>query len=354
MKKTLLALVILNAFAATNAIAAADTNTWYGGAKLGWSHYFDANSNNDFNDNLDDATDFDFNSDNVGGGVFAGYQILDWLAVEGGYDYLGNMGIDANNGASGSKLEAQGLQLSLKGSYGFTENWDIYGRAGAMAYRAESQNENRNKFETGVRPLLALGTEYAFTENWAGRLEYQWVANVGNVNQIGVGADVSSLTAGVVYRFGQNAAVPVAAVAAAPVMAEAVSEPQRFNMKSDVMFAFGSAMLSPQGQDAVRDLYNRPEIQASKDKMTTVIGYSDRLGSPAYNLDLSSKRAQSVADELVRLGMPEQNVQADGRGSSGSLTGSTCDSVKERNALINCLAPDRRVVIEIDGQQAEQ
>lgn len=350
MKKIAAALLVLNACAITNVYAAADTDTWYGGAKFGWSHYFDANSDTDFNDDLSNATAFDFDSGNVSGGVFAGYQILDWLAVEGGYDYIGNMQIDANKGVAGSKMESQGLQLSLKASYEVLNDWDIYGRAGAMAYRAEAQHEGRSKFETGVRPLAAVGTEYAFTDNWAGRLEYQWVANVGNVNQIGVSADASSLTAGLVYRFGQSAA-PAVAIVAAPVIAEVVAEPQRFNLKSDVMFGFNSATLSPQGQAAVRDLYDRPELQASKDKMTTVIGYSDRLGSAPYNLDLSTRRAQAVADELISLGMLAEKVQAEGRGSSDSITGNNCDSVTARSELINCLAPDRRVVIEIAGQK---
>ncbi|TNV14034.1 porin OmpA [Buttiauxella sp. B2] len=352
MKKSLIALIVLNAFAVTNANAAADANTWYGGAKLGWSHYFDANGNNNSNGDLNNANEFDTSNDTVGGGVFGGYQILPWLAVEGGYDYLGNMQIQGNNGVDGAKMGAQGLQLSMKASYAFTESWDIYGRAGAMAYRAETQQDDRTKFETGVRPLAAIGTEYEFNDNWAGRVEYQWVSNVGNSNQIGVSADVGTVTAGVVYRFGQNAAAPVVAPAPAPV--EAPVEPQRFNLKSDVMFGFNSSTLSPEGEAAVRDLYNRPEIQAAKEQTTVVIGYSDRMGSSNYNLDLSTKRAQSVADELVRLGMPAQNVQAEGRGSSEPVTGTTCDSVQERNELINCLAPDRRVVVEIAGVAVQQ
>ena len=43
MKKTVLALIMFNAFTATSAFAAADAGTWYGGAKFGWSHYFDTN-----------------------------------------------------------------------------------------------------------------------------------------------------------------------------------------------------------------------------------------------------------------------------------------------------------------------
>ena len=75
-------------------------------------------------------------------------------------------------------MKSQGLQVSLKASYGLSSDWDLYGRAGVMGYRAESDIRGHNDFDTGIRPVLAVGTEYAFNENWAGRLEYQWVSNV--------------------------------------------------------------------------------------------------------------------------------------------------------------------------------
>ena len=52
MKKTLVALILANAFTATSAFAAADTGTWYSGAKFGWSHYFDASTGAMFAFNL--------------------------------------------------------------------------------------------------------------------------------------------------------------------------------------------------------------------------------------------------------------------------------------------------------------
>ena len=193
MKKTLITLIIASTFTATTAFAAADAGSWYAGSKFGWSHYGDTNSQHDA----------DFDRDNVGGGIFTGYQINPWLAVEGGYDYLGNMGANGNHGASGSQMKSQGLQVSLKASYGLSSDWDLYGRAGVMGSRAESDIKGHNDFDTGIRPVLAVGTEYAFNENWAGRLEYQWVSNVGNENQIGVSSDISSVMAGISYRFGQ-------------------------------------------------------------------------------------------------------------------------------------------------------
>ncbi|HEP1894826.1 TPA: porin OmpA [Kluyvera cryocrescens] len=344
MKKALITLIIANALTATTAFAAADAGTWYAGGKFGWSHYFDTSASQQTGADGHKYGDVGFDSDNVGGGVFTGYQITPWLAVEGGYDYLGNMQFSGKNGASGSQMKSQGLQLSLKASYGLTDHWDLYGRAGAMGYRAESDIKGHNRFDTGVRPVVAVGTEYAFNKNWAGRLEYQWVSNVGNENQIGVSSDVSSVTAGISYRFGQHDDAPV--IAEPAVVSAPAAEPQRFNLKSDVMFAYDSATLTPEGKASIAQLYQSTGMQPASNKATVVIGYSDRIGAPNYNQQLSAKRAQAVADELVVLGMPAANITAEGRGASGSVTGATCDG-QTGQQLINCLAPDRHVVIEI-------
>lgn len=346
MKKTLITLIIANALTATTAFAAADAGTWYAGGKFGWSHYFDTSTNQSVNADGNKYGDVGVNKDNVGGGVFTGYQITPWLAVEGGYDYLGNAQFNGRNGASGSQMKSQGLQMSLKASYGLTDSWDLYGRAGAMGYRAESDIKGHNHFDTGVRPLVAVGTEYAFNKNWAGRLEYQWVSNVGNENQIGVSSDVSSVTAGISYRFGQHDDAPVVAPVAAPAPA---AEPQRFNLKSDVMFGYDSAALTPEGKAAISQLYQSPGMQPANEKTTVVIGYSDRTGAAGYNQQLSAQRAQAVADELVALGMPAANITAEGHGASNPVTGANCDG-QSGQQLITCLAPDRRVVVEISNQ----
>ena len=339
MKKTLITLIIANALTATTAFAAADAGTWYTGGKLGWSHYFDTSTT--------PRANVGYDSDNVGGGVFTGYQINPWLAVEGGYDYLGNMQINGKNGASGSQMKSQGLQLSLKASYGLTDSWDLYGRAGAMGYRAESDIQGHNRFETGVRPLVAVGTEYAFNKNWAGRLEYQWVSNVGNENQIGVSSDISSVTAGISYRFGQHDDTPAVAAIAAPAP---MPVPQRFNLKSDVMFGYDSAALTAEGKAAIAQLYQSPGMQPASGKATVVIGYSDRTGAADYNQQLSAQRAQAVADELIALGMPAANIRAEGHGASDPVTGSQCDG-QSGAQLINCLAPDRHVIVEITDKR---
>lgn len=64
---------------------------------------------------------------------------------------------------------------------------------------------------------------------------------------------------------------------------------------------------------------------------------------------LSERRAQSVVDYLISKGIPADKISARGMGESNPVTGNTCDNVKQRAALIDCPAPDRRVEIEVKG-----
>ena len=133
---------------------------------------------------------------------------------------------------------------------------------------------------------------------------------------------------------------------AAPVVApEVVSK--TFNLSSDVTFAFGKANLKPQAKATLDGIYG--EIAQINNANVAVAGYTDRIGKDAPNLKLSQRRADSVANYLVAKGVPAQSISAVGHGKANPVTGSTCDAVKGRKALIACLAPDRRVEIAVNG-----
>jgi OmpA family len=64
----------------------------------------------------------------------------------------------------------------------------------------------------------------------------------------------------------------------------------------------------------------------------TVTGYTDTSGSAAHNLELSQRRAEVVADALVRDGVPATDIVTIGRGEE-DLRVPTADGVREaRNA----------------------
>ncbi|MDP3825856.1 MAG: OmpA family protein, partial [Polaromonas sp.] len=75
----------------------------------------------------------------------------------------------------------------------------------------------------------------------------------------------------------------------------------------------------------------------------TVTGYTDRLGSDAYNLKLSQQRAEAVRNYLTSKGVAANRLTAVGKGESNPVV--TCND-RKRTDLINCLAPNRRVEVE--------
>ncbi|MBP2197148.1 MULTISPECIES: porin OmpA [Pantoea] len=345
MKKTAIAIAVALAGFATVAQAAPKDNTWYTGAKLGWSQYHDKGNYGNGYVNNDGPT----HQDQLGAGAFLGYQANPYLGFELGYDWLGRMPYKGNN--INGAFKAQGVQLAAKLSYPITDDLDVYTRLGGMVWRADSTQNNNgvriSDHDTGVSPLAAVGVEYALTQNWAARLDYQWVNNIGDAGTVGARPDNSMLSVGVSYRFGQDeAAAPVVAPAPAPAP---VVETKRFTLKSDVLFNFNKATLKPEGQQALDQLYSQLSSLDPKDGSVVVLGFTDRIGSEQYNQKLSEKRAQSVVDYLVSKGIPSNKISARGMGKSNPVTGNTCDSVKGRNALIDCLAPDRRVEIDVKG-----
>ena len=337
MKTSVIAVAIAGLMATVAAQAAPQNNTWYAGGKFGWAQFYSIDHGDSLSIQNQDKQD-------VGGGAFVGYQFNSWLGLEAGYDYLGKYTYDVA-GVS-DELNARGGQLGVKLDLPLGDAFDIYTRLGALAYWAGSKNSH----DSGTSPLAALGLEYAMTRDWATRLEYQWVGNVGDVPQVGTKTDAGLLSLGVSYRFGQQA--PAAPVVAAPAPAPApkpVKVTKEFDLSSDVLFDFGKSSLKPAGKTALDDLYGKIQAETPKDGTAVVIGYTDRIGSDKSNQVLSEKRAKTVADYLIGKGIPAGKVTTEGRGEAESVTGTQCDSVKAKKKLIACLAPDRRVAIKVTG-----
>lgn len=349
MKKTVVAMGIIAACLTGSAMAAGEAGSWYAGAKAGWSDYYNGDVGKKVSQDSNEQTQFNLGEDNAAGGLFVGYQATNWLAVEGGYDYLGNMGITSNN-STGAKMENQGLQLGVKLNLGLTDDWDIYTRLGMMGWMAETKNADRSDSDTGISPLAALGTELAFNDDWAMRLEYQYISNIGEGGDSGITVDNGQTSLGLIYRFGGAEPAPVVVPPPTPAP---VPVPQSFSLSSDVLFAHDSATLMPAGHDAVVQLYQKLHAQGAEKLHVTVKGYTDSTGSDSYNQTLSAKRAQAVADVLEQEGMPMSTMEVVGMGESDPTTGTQCEGIKSRNEFITCLAPDRRVVVEVSGQAAK-
>ncbi|MGL5044650.1 MAG: outer membrane beta-barrel protein, partial [Plesiomonas sp.] len=198
MKKSLITLLVTGLLAA-NAQAAGQDNTWYGGAKLGWSNFYGIDESNALT--LGNET-----NDALGAGVFGGYQINKNLGLELGYDYLGKYKYDSvkSGAAFSDEVTAQLAQLTLKLGFPVTDNLDLYGRVGGGYGWADTKSDVY-KDDSRFVMVGALGAEYAFNLDWAARLEYQYTTPYGSRDDTGLRMDNGLLSLAAVYRFGQVA-----------------------------------------------------------------------------------------------------------------------------------------------------
>ncbi|WP_394808394.1 OmpA family protein [Nitrosomonas sp.] len=141
--------------------------------------------------------------------------------------------------------------------------------------------------------------------------------------------------------------VEVAAAPAPAPAAAATTAPEKITFSADALFDFDRATLKPNGIQALNEFVSA--IQGIKYDLIIAVGYADRIGSDDYNKKLSVRRAESVKAHLVSRGIEPSRVFVDGKGEANPVTGNSCAGEKKTKALIGCLAPDRRVEIEVAG-----
>ena len=110
-------------------------------------------------------------------------------------------------------------------------------------------------------------------------------------------------------------------------------------------FEFNSAELSAEMRAAL-DNQILPKV-ANGEIRVHVSGHADRIGNPEYNQKLSERRADALRAYLVAKGVDESKIEIFSYGTT--LPAKDCGAEKGR-ALIECLAPNRRVVLEITAK----
>ena len=137
---------------------------------------------------------------------------------------------------------------------------------------------------------------------------------------------------------------PVAAAAPAPKPSA-----DKIKLAADTLFDFDKATLKAEGRAKLDEL----AVKSKQLKLEVIlaVGHTDRIGSDAYNQKLSERRAAAVKTYLVSKGVEANRVYTEGKGKKQPVTGTTCNTVKNRKALIECLQPDRRVEVEVIGSK---
>lgn len=340
-------------------VAVADDSGWYGGANIGQSRA-----------KIDDAritsgllagglTTTSINDDDrdTGYKIFGGYRLNKYFALEGGYFNLGRFGFTSTTIPTGSltgKIKLQGLNFDAVGILPLAERFSAFGRVGVNYAEAKDNFSSTGAVSTPADPnpskrdanyKVGLGLQYDLTQSLGMRVEaerYRIDDAVGNKG------DIDLISVGLVYQFGGKTPAPAPRAAAPePVAAAPAPTPRKVTFSADSLFDFDKAIVKPAGKQAL-DKFTA-DLRSSEFDVIAVTGHTDRIGSHAYNLELSARRAEAVKAYLVEsAGIPAGKIAARGVDGSNPVTKpNDCVGNTVTKQLIACLQPDRRVEVEV-------
>jgi OmpA-OmpF porin, OOP family len=305
--------------------------------------------------------------------VFGGYEFNRYFALEGGYFDLGQFGFTANTTPAGSlrgDTKLKGGNIDLVGSVPLGDKFSLFARAG-LNY-AEVKDSFRGTGLVGVlnpspqksaaNYKFGVGAEYDFTRSVGLRIE---VERYRIDDAVGNKGDIDLYSVGLVYKFGR-AAPPPPVVRREPIAAPVAAPPPpppppppapptrtRVSFSADSLFDFAKATVRPAGKEAL-DAF-AAQLRGAQFEVITITGYTDRIGSHAYNMDLSTRRAEAVKSYLVETArIPAEKITARGADGDAPVTKpDECRGKQRTPKLIACLQPDRRVEVEVVGSRLQ-
>ena len=113
-------------------------------------------------------------------------------------------------------------------------------------------------------------------------------------------------------------------------------------MSTTALFAFDSAELKEAGKASLQELGDKIKAKGAKVVDIDIIGHTDSTGPADYNMGLSVRRAQSVADYIISEGIDANIIDVTGEGENNPIASN--DTREGR-------AENRRVDISVGVEQ---
>jgi len=130
--------------------------------------------------------------------------------------------------------------------------------------------------------------------------------------------------------------------AAAPAAAASKVTQKKITLQADTLFDFDKSNLKSEGVATLNKLAQ--DIKKMKLEVVIIVGYTDSVGTDAYNIALGQRRANAVKAFLTNDGGVEATrVYTESKGKADPVAS---------NAAAEGRAKNRRAVIEVVGTQA--
>lgn len=118
---------------------------------------------------------------------------------------------------------------------------------------------------------------------------------------------------------------------------ERVEYTKLYELFNNIYFEFDKAVLTAKSQEVIQEIAGI--LKQNTDKKFLITGYTDAVGAPAYNMELSRKRALAVVEALVEGGVSSSILKSIGVGRAVSHA--------KVNASEQVREGDRKVTIEL-------
>ena len=117
-----------------------------------------------------------------------------------------------------------------------------------------------------------------------------------------------------------------------------VATASKVTFAADTFFDFDKSVLKPAGKAKLDELVSK--IHGINLEVIVAVGYTDSIGTDAYNLKLSERRAQAVKAYLEAKGIDKSRIYTEGKGKTQPVASNKTPQGRALN---------RRVEIEVVG-----
>jgi len=107
----------------------------------------------------------------------------------------------------------------------------------------------------------------------------------------------------------------------------------KLSLSADSLFDFDKAAIKPQSTWSL-DMFVS-DLKGLEYDVITVTGHTDRIGSHAYNMKLSTRRAEAVKAYLVVKGINSRTIEAVGYGESQPIADNSTEEGRAANRRID-------------------
>lgn len=329
------------------------------------------------------SADSDFDSKDYGGGIFLklGGEVSPNWDIQGGLSF--NRASEDTGIAGVGGLYKQ-TALGADALYFFSrESFRPFLLMGGGLARNDVDYSNfpslRHEARNSWMANVGLGAQWLITDRFGVQadLRYQWTKSDAKAQDTSFDASGTMnntlLNFGAIFRFGGVETPPTETVAYQPppppvsnppkVQEKTVIPPENkvetiaqekpvpipckprmetVTISAEKLFAFDKAEMNAGAKPLLDEVVTQLKANAEFE-LVMVTGHTDRIGSTHYNQRLSEKRAIRVKQYLVDKGIDAHRLRSVGKGEEDPKV--SCTGVRGK-ALIACLQPNRRVIIE--------